>query len=75
MSSKPPTDTARCLPPNPDREGYHWVRRYRGAEPIPLHWFPDWHRNAGRGWGKHSEPDREDQWEYIGPCPKPVAQA
>ena len=61
----------RCIPPNPEQEGYHWVRRYRGAPAIPLAWFPEWHKNAGRGWGQYSQPEREDQWDYVGPCPYP----
>lgn len=58
----------RCIPTNPERDGYHWVRRYRGGPAIPLAWFANWHENVGRGW---SEPDREDKWEYLGPCPSP----
>jgi hypothetical protein len=61
----------RCIPPNPDVDGYHWVRRYRGGPAIPLAWFALWHTNSGRGWGKWCEPNREDQWEYLGPCPSP----
>jgi hypothetical protein len=61
----------RCIPPNPETHGYHWVRRYRTGPIIPLCWHPEWHRNAGRGWGKWSAPDREGAWEYIAPCPFP----
>ena len=61
----------RCVPPNPDVDGYHWVRRYRGAPPIPLHWCALWHENAGRGWGQWTQEEREVQWEYIAPCPFP----
>lgn len=61
----------RYVPPFPERSGYHWVRRYHGAPCIPLHWFADWHRNGGEGWGQWAEPDREHQWEYCGPCPVP----
>lgn len=61
----------RCVPPNPEVSGYHWVRRYRGAPAIPLHWDALWWHNADRGWGHWGEPDRESQWEYLGPCPSP----
>lgn len=66
-----PPHPARCIPLDPERDGYHWVRRYRGGPAIPLAWFANWHQNVGRGWGEWSEPDREDQWEYLGPCPSP----
>lgn len=55
----------RCVPENPEQEGYHWVRRYRGAPPIPLFWNPMWWHNA----------DREHKWEYLGPCPWPSVKS
>lgn len=61
----------RCVPPNPEHEGYHWVRRFRGGPAIPLHWSPTWWHNADRGWGMWGQPDRESEWEYLGPCPSP----
>lgn len=66
-----PTPAVRCTPPDPGRDGYHWVRRYRGAPAIPLYWNAIWASNTGSGWGQWQEPDREDQWEYLGPCPSP----
>lgn len=63
---------ARCVPDNPEQEGYHWVRRYSGASPIPLFWNPTWWHNADRGWGSWGEPEREHKWEYMGPIPWPV---
>lgn len=65
------TGAFRCVPPVWDRDGWHWVRRFRGGPAIPLHWNERWHRNADRGWGMWGQPDREDQWEYLGPCPSP----
>lgn len=65
------TDKPRLIPPNSERSGYHWVRRLRGAPAIPLHWNATWHRNVDNGWGAFSQPDREDKWEYVGPCPSP----
>lgn len=62
---------ARCVPPNQEKDGYHWVRRFRGAPAIPLMWNATWWRNADNGWGVWGQPDREDKWEYIGPCPSP----
>lgn len=41
----------RLIPDMPERQGYHWVRRYKLAPAIPLFWYPDWHANAGNGWG------------------------
>jgi len=61
----------RCVPPDPERDGYHWIRRFRGGPAIPLHWNATWWRNADRGWGSYGQPDRESQWEYLGPCPSP----
>lgn len=63
--------TKRFLPPDPEVDGYHWVRRFRSGPAIPLYWTASWHRNAGNGWGRNSQPDREHLWEYIGPCPSP----
>ena len=55
----------RCIPPNPDREGYHWVRRFRGGPAIPLHWNPVWWRNADRGWeGMTLEPRQPNNTGY-----------
>lgn len=65
-SVKPP-----CIPQNPEFDGYHWVRRYRGGPAIPLFWNALWHANANRGWGDWAEPHRENEWEYLGPCPSP----
>lgn len=62
---------ARCVPPDTERAGYHWVRRFRGAPAIPLYWNPIWYHNADRGWGSYCQPDREDDWEYIEPCMSP----
>ncbi len=61
----------RCIPSNPDRDGYHWVRRWRGGPPVAIAWFALWHKNAGRGWGEWCQPDRECDWEYLGPCLEP----
>jgi hypothetical protein len=61
----------RCTPPNPEVSGYRWIRRYRGGPAIPLHWNATWWRNADRGWGHWGQPDREKDWEYLGPCPSP----
>lgn len=61
----------RCVPLNPERDGYHWIRRWRGGPAVPFHWNATWYRNADNGWGAWSQPDREDQWEYLGPCPSP----
>lgn len=66
-----PKTTARIVPELPRRHGYHWVRRYRGGPAIPICWFPDWHVNAGNGWGQWSQPDRENEWEYLGLCVSP----
>lgn len=69
-----PPETAprrRLFPPDPDLDGYHWVRRYRSAPAIPLYWHADWHRNAGKGWGAYSQPEREHEWEYLGKCSSP----
>lgn len=64
-------DNSRCIPPDPEREGYHWIRRFSGAPAIPLLWNPMWWHNADRGWGRWCQPEREDQWEYLGRCPSP----
>lgn len=61
----------RYIPPFPERSGYHWIRRYSLAPPIPLYWNADWHRNTHEGWGGFAEPDREHKWEYLGPCHMP----
>lgn len=61
----------RCIPQNPERDGHHWVKRYRGGPAIALFWNAQWWRNADRGWGSYEEPDRESQWEYLGPCLTP----
>jgi hypothetical protein len=61
----------RCIPPDAEKEVYHWVRRWVGAPAIPLCWHPDWHKNVGKGWGNFSQPEREREWEYLGPCPSP----
>jgi len=61
----------RYIPPWPDLPRYHWIRRFRGGPAIPLFWNATWHANGADGWGKWSQPDREDQWEYCGPCPSP----
>lgn len=61
----------RFVPPNPERSGYHWLRRWRGGPAVPFRWNAEWHRKADNGWGAWSQPDREDQWEYLGPCPSP----
>jgi hypothetical protein len=65
------SELVRCVPPDAYQSGYHWVRRWRGSAAIPLHWNATWHRNKGNGWGSWAQPDREDQWEYLGPCPSP----
>lgn len=62
---------SRCVPTDPEREGHHWVRRFKGGPAIPINWSPTWWHNADRGWGSYSQPDREDQWEYLGPCLAP----
>lgn len=61
----------RCIPLNPEKDGYHWVRRFRGGPAIPLHWNTTWWHNADRGWGVWGQPDRESEWEYLGACPSP----
>lgn len=61
----------RMIPQNPEKEGYHWVRRFRGGPAIPMHWNPTWWHNADRGWGVWGQPERESEWEYLGPCPSP----
>src|SRR5258705_98119 len=61
----------RYVPPFPERTGYHWIRRFRGGPAIPLWWNAIWHQNGADGWGKWAQPDREDKWEYCGPCPSP----
>jgi hypothetical protein len=62
---------ARYVPPFPERTAYHWIRRFRGGPAIPLWWCAEWHKNGKEGWGKWAQADREDQWEYCGPCPSP----
>lgn len=66
-----PAAPRRYVPPFPHLTRYHWIRRYRGAPCIPLWWNATWHRNRAEGWGSYSEPDREHEWEYCGPCPSP----
>lgn len=61
----------RYVPPFPNANGYHWIRRFRGGPAIPLYWSALWHQNGAQGWGQWAQPDREDQWEYCGPCPSP----
>jgi hypothetical protein len=61
----------RYVPPFSQTSGYHWIRRFRGGPAIPLYWNCLWHSNGSDGWGQWAQPDREDQWEYCGPCPSP----
>jgi hypothetical protein len=61
----------RYVPPFPERTAYHWIRRYRGGPAIPLWWNAIWNRNGSDGWGQWAQPDREDKWEYCGPCRSP----
>jgi hypothetical protein len=61
----------RYVPPFPEQTGYHWIRRFRGGPATPLWWNATWHQNGADGWGKWAQPDREDKWEYCGPCPSP----
>lgn len=65
------TKRMRYVPPFPQNNGYHWIRRFRGGPAIPLYWNALWHANGSNGWGQWAQPDREDQWEYCGPCPSP----
>lgn len=61
----------RFMPPNYRVSGYHWIRRFHGGPAIPLYWNALWQQSAGNGWGQWAQPDREDQWEYLGQCPSP----
>lgn len=65
------TEATRCIPVRPEKTGYHWVRRWPRAPAIPLWWNADWQANGGEGWGRYAQPDREDRWEYLGPCHSP----
>ncbi len=62
------------LPPTPDVEGWHWVRRWGSAEMWPFLWSDQSGAPGEFCWQTDGDNDPEsfaEDFAYIAPCPYP----
>ena len=59
------------VPLNPERDGWHWVRRTENNMPFPLQWTNDWTGSRDYCWAIMGSGEPEDvakNFCYLGPC-------
>ena len=66
------------VPLNPERDGWHWVRRTENNTPFPLQWTNDWTGSRDYCWAIMGSGEPEDvakNFCYLGPCLTPDGTA
>lgn len=62
------------VPRDPERDGWHWVRRTENNMPFPLQWTNDWTGSRDYCWAIMGSGEPEDvakNFCYLGPCLTP----